>query len=105
MSAAVVVQAAVVVADTINNIVNAADRRKFQENFMLMSGNQQMELATKISAASTQRDREKILADSYAATYQQNQKNKFNKETTQMILIVVVTFALLGTVLWYKNRK
>lgn len=105
MSAVAVVQAAVIVADTINNIVNAADKRKYQEAFALMSDSQQLELATKIASVQTQSERERVLADSYFSTFEQNKKNAFNKETTQMIVIVAVTLALLGTVLAYKNYK
>lgn len=103
MSAAAIVQAAVIIADTVNNVVNAADRRKFQQAFALMSDSEQLELSAKLAAAKDNLDRSNIIAQAYYDFTTAQNKDRINKQTVLYSIIVVVTLVLLGTVLVYSN--
>lgn len=107
MSAAAIVQAAVVIADVVNTVVNAADRRKYQEAFAQFSNDQQNQLAAQLAAATTDIDRTNIIAQAYYNYEQSLKKNAINKQTVQYIVIVSVTLLLLGTVIIFKmsNKK
>lgn len=105
MSAAVIVQAAVVIADTINTVVNAADRRKFQQAFAMLDESQQIDLAGKLAAAKDNLEKSDIIAKAYYDFTIAQNKNRLRQQTVQYIIIVSVTLVLLGTVIIYKNSN
>ncbi len=106
MSAAAVVQAAVVVADVINTVVSAADRRKFQEGFAMFSEDEQINLAQQIQAAKTQDQKIDILANAFYQHTIQEKKNQVKKQTVQYIFLLGGTLAIafIGFLIYKKNH-
>lgn len=105
MSAAAAVQAAVVIADTVNTIVSAAERRKYMEAFSMFSANQQILLADQVAAAQNQTEKLNILANAYYQSSISGQKDQFKKQTIQYAIIVGIAL-MIGSVgvIYYKRN-
>lgn len=101
------VQAAAVVGGVVANILDAKKQREFNEKFQAYSLTQQIALADRIQAATTQTEKLAVLSRSIVEFDIANEKEKSRRQNIAYIVMGGIAVLLLGTaiIMSVKNKS